>query len=387
MPISIYCQIDHLDIVSTNACFYSTKEYPEEYYIYNQDNAVEALKDDIIKVTKIKENFKLLVSNVENVASILSKNTRYVLYSRRYFNAISKTEKAVLLAHAIGHHVHLHTFKNGIREDEEIEADEFMGYALSLLGYNLDDIYRALKKLNLKDNDVASRMTTINSGFKRGEILVKNGDYAAFSEKEINEVVKNMPKFSLPPPAPSAEINLASYFKNCKTLSQVDDLILQALNNTGYNAKKYYYTEGGYALVTRIEQFNADGTSKQGDARWSAKPVRDENFSVMNYIKSLFVPEKGFFRVIVFVVSSNYYGNNTGKTCDKDCIRGWLNNGYTSLPTVIGNQPYNNSIQINALIYEFSVADGTKKFSFSKPSKLDGMTHLRMAKILDNIKK
>jgi hypothetical protein len=37
MPIAIYCQIDLLDIDITNACFYSTKAYPEEYYIYNQD--------------------------------------------------------------------------------------------------------------------------------------------------------------------------------------------------------------------------------------------------------------------------------------------------------------------------------------------------------------
>jgi hypothetical protein len=65
----------------------------------------------------------------------------------------------------------------------------------------------------------------------------------------------------------------------------------------------------------------------------------------------------------------------------------WLKDGYTSLPKIIGNKPFNNGVQINALIYEFSVTDGAKKFSFSKPSKLDGMMHLKMAKIIDNFKK
>jgi hypothetical protein len=386
-PINtIHCQ-EQLNIQSTRACFYSTDERPTELYVFGQDSTVEALKNELVSATNRAENFILLASNVETIAAIKDKEQRYILYSRIYFNAISQTEKAVLLAHAIGHHALKHSFEDDFKTDEDVETDEYMGFILNLSGYGLDDIIQSISKLPLLDTNIDLRKMTITSGFKRGETLLKNSQHAAFSEKEVSEVLKNMPVFALPPPIPSAEFNLAGYFPKCRTVGQVDKSILDALNITGYYSKKYYYTEGGYALVTKMEQFNQDGSSKQGNARWAAKPVRNEDFSIANYLKALFMPEAGFFRVLVFVVSPHYYGNNSGVTNNKEGIMGWLDNGYTSLPSIIGNRKLTEDTQIHALIYEFKVPDTNKKFTFSKPSELDGTTHLRMAKILDNLKK
>ncbi len=383
---TVYCQ-EQLEVSLTHACFYSTDTRPEELYIFGQDSTVEALKNDVLSVTKMADNFILLSANVETIATIVDKEKRYVLYSRRYFNTISKTEKAVLIAHAMGHHALKHQLEGAFKADEDIEADEFMGFALGLLGYSIESVFQSIAQLPLQDTDIDMRKMTIASGFSRGETLLKNSQHAAFSEKEINEVLKNMPVFALPPPIPSAEITLEGYFSSCKTIGQVDKTIIEALNNTGYFSKKYYYTEGGYAVVTKMEQFNKDGSSKQGAARWSAKPVKHEDFSVANYLKSLFMPEAGFFRVIVFVVTPNYYGNNSGKVANKDNVMGWLDNGYTSLPSIIANKFLTNDIKVHALIYEFKVPDTNKKFTFSKPSDLDGITHLRMSKILDGFKK
>ncbi len=385
-PVIVHCQ-EQLDVSFSHACFYSTNIHPEELYTFNQDSTVENLKNDIIEFSNIIENFVLLSANVETIATIVDKNKRYILYSRKYFNTISQTEKAVLLAHAIGHHAFKHNFENAFKADEDIEADEFVGFSLSLLGLSSDSILQAVDKLPLLGTDIDMRKMTIVSGFQRGEVLLRNSQHAAFSEKEVNDVLKNMPVFALPPPLPSAEINLEGYFSNCKTIAQVDKMIGEALNNTGYYAKKYYYTEGGYALVTKMEQFNKDGSSKQGNARWAARPVRNEEFSITNYIKSLFIPEPGLFRVLVFVVSPHYYGDNSGKKTDKENVIDWLEHGYTSLPSVIGNKPFSNNIQVHGLVYEFKVLESDKKFTFSKPSELDGSTHLRMAKILENLKK
>ena len=386
LPLNlVYCQ-EQLDIALKHACLYSTNERPEELYVFNQDSAVESIKNDILKATKTQQNFVFLSSNVESIASIVDKDKRYILYSRRYFNTISITDKAILIAHSIGHHALNHNFVDRFEVDEDLEADEFMGFALSLLGYNIETIIQSITQFTLKDADIDMRKKTIISGYQRGEVLLKNSQHAAFSETEVNEVLKNMPVFTLPPPIPSAEVNMEGYFSTCKTLGQVDKMILNALNNTGYYSKKYYYTEGGYAIVTKMEQFNRDGSSKQGNARWSAKPIRNEDFSIINYIKALFIPEPGFFRVIVFVISPYYYGNNSGNKTDKEGVLGWLENGYTCLPSVIGNIPYNNKVQINGLVYEFKVLESDKKFRFNKLSELDGMTHLQMAKILDNLK-
>ena len=383
----IYCQ-EQLELSLSHACLYSTNEYPEELYAFTQDSTVESIKNDILAVTKIQENFVLLSSNVETIAAIVDRDKRYILYSRKYFNTISKTEKAVLIAHAIGHHSLNHNFRVAFKSDEDIEADEFMGFALNLLGYNLGAIMLSVAQLPLKDTDTLMRKMTITSGYQRGEVLLKNSQHAAFNEKEINEVLRNMPVFHLPPPIPSAEANLDGYFSNCKTIGQVDKLILDALNNTGYYSKKYYYTEGGgYAIVTKMEQFNKDGSCMQDNARWTTKPIRNEDFSVTNYLKSLFIPEPGFFRVIVFVVSPNYYGDNSGDKTNKEGVLGWLEHGYTSLPSVIGSKPFNKQVQVHGLVYEFKMLLTDKKYNFSKPSGLDGTTHLQMARILANLKR
>lgn len=382
----VYSQ-EQLDIVPAYSCFYSTKEHPEEFYAFNQDSLVESIKIDILYVTKINENFILVASNVESVAAIKDKTNRYILYSRRYFNNISRLDKTILLAHCIGHHVYKHNFSTDFKPDQEIEADEFMGFALNLLGYSLEEILKSATQFPLIDNAIEVRKVSIIAGYKRAAILLKNSQHAAFNEKEINEVLKNMPTFNLPPPIPSAEYNLQGYFTNCKTLGQVDSRISEALFNTGYYSKKYYYTEGGYAIVTKMEQFNKDGSCKKGNGRWSVKPVRDEGFSITNYLLSLLTPEPGFFRVIVFVVSENFYGNNSGNATNKKEVMEWLEHGYTSLPSVIGDKAFTKQVQVHALVYEFIMKESTKKFNFSKPSELDGITHLRMAKILENIKR
>ena len=383
---TVYCQ-EQLEIGLTHSCFYATMDYPEELYSFNQDSSVESLKNDILAAAKISENFILLSANVSSIAALEDKTNRYVLYSRRNFNTLPKIDKTLLLAHAIGHHAYQHHFNPDFKTDEDIEADEFMGFTLSLLGYSVEAILNSAARLPLLDSAFELRKVSIKAGYTRGEVLLKNSQHAAFNEKEINEVLKNMPVFALPPPIPSAEYNLEGYFTHCKTLGQVDKSLAEALYNTGYFSKKYYYTEGGYVVVTKMEQFNKDGSSKQGNGRWSVKPVRDEGFSITNYLMSFLTPEPGFFRVIAFVVSGNYYGDNSGKLSNKTDVMEWLEHGYTSLPSVIGDKAFSNKVQIHALVYEFVMKESTKKFNFSKPSELDGMTHLRMAKILENIKK
>ena len=116
------------------------------------------------------------------------------------------------------------------------------------------------------------------------------------------------------------------------------------------------------------------------------KPVRNETASVMDYLGSLFVPEPGYFRVIVFVVDNRYSGDNTGAKLSRDEALDWLNRGYTSLPSLIGDKPFERATKVNALIYEFKVPETNRQFNFSKPSELDGRTHLQKSNILPNLR-
>ena len=145
------------------------------------------------------------------------------------------------------------------------------------------------------------------------------------------------------------------------------------------------FAKGGFALVTRMEQFNErTGAPKREELRWKAKPVRDEEFSVSGYIRSLFSTEPGYFRVFVFIVTAEPF-NTRNTAVSKDAASAWLDEGLNKLPKAIGDLKYDPAnTNVTALIYEFRVKDTNSKGTLSTPSGLEGMQHLRAAKILQS---
>ena len=84
----------------------------------------------------------------------------------------------------------------------------------------------------------------------------------------------------------------------------VDELLDLALVKNGYYDKSYYVIKPGdsiigFAIATRLEQINADASSKEEPNRWNTKVEMNE-FTFKEYIKSLFFTQTGYFRVIVF---------------------------------------------------------------------------------------
>ena len=73
-------------------------------------------------------------------------------------------------------------------------------------------------------------------------------------------------------------------------LSDIDVALVEALDATGYYDKAYFSVPDGFALVTRLEQIEANGKSLQPPDRWSVqvKPLRE--FSLPAYLQALFSP-------------------------------------------------------------------------------------------------
>ena len=71
-----------------------------------------------------------------------------------------------------------------------------------------------------------------------------------------------------PPPRPSTFEVIPDKFltkENAKpTLSDIDQKISAALDDNGYVEKSNYSIPDGFAIVTRLEWINEDGTPKQG---------------------------------------------------------------------------------------------------------------------------
>ena len=378
-----------LNTTSAHFCLYEASMTSKKLVLSPAESSMEELKNTLLKGAEMPSNFRFYAANVPSVAAIVSGTERFVLYNKRYFDSLKPVQKALLLAHAIGHHAQKHRLKDGLESEEEMEADEFAGFALYFMDIEFETIERDICPIHRLKRDTTLRKNALQQGLKRGEMVLKISPNMAYSEKEMAEMLKNMPVFTLPPPLASAEIDLTPFFSTCQKYENVNGMILHALDETGYFAKKYYRTQGnGFAIVTKMEQFNKNGASKEGPARWTMKPVRNDVFSIENYLKSMFIPESGLFRVIVFVVDDTYKGNsNPDVKLTRDTALAWLNVGYTSLPTLIGDKPTGRQTTVNALIYEFQVPETTKRFNFSKPSALDGRTHLQMAKILANLRR
>lgn len=133
---------------------------------------------------------------------------------------------------------------------------------------------------------------------------------------EFTEI--NIPKFLFAPPKPSAQINLPrQIFANCLTLSDVNEILINALDNCGYERKSYFSYPNGFVLVTQLEQIDRDETPKSDQFRWSISnaPAFENGFSLVEYFRLLlnaragyyrcfgFSPSRGFIKVLHFLIS------------------------------------------------------------------------------------
>jgi len=375
-----------MEISTQHLAIYHGDHWPTEVYFFTPVDSARHWVDEMLRRTGYKANFTLKATNGPSAAALIQGGKRYIFYSQSFLEQQPAVLQVAMLAHCVGHHINEHRLSTALAEEEAVVADEFAGYALRMLGASEQDVSAVpgLLKLALPLPDSIRREALLR-GFHRAQASQLNADHAAYYEKNLNEVMATMPRLPFPPAKGSAEANLDAHFRRCKTFSDADGQLRKALDATGYYSRKYFAVPGGFALVTRMEQFNErTGAPKREELRWKAKPVRDEEFSVSGYIRSLFSTEPGYFRVFVFIVTAEPF-NTRNTAVSKDAASAWLDEGLNKLPKAIGDLKYDPAnTNVTALIYEFRVKDTNSKGTLSTPSGLEGMQHLRAAKILQS---
>jgi prepilin-type N-terminal cleavage/methylation domain-containing protein len=194
-----------------------------------------------------------------------------------------------------------------------------------------------------------------------------------------------IPEFPWPPPTPSAIAKMPreailSVGPNGKfTLKDMARELDGALDKAGYNEKSYYSVPNGFALVSRLEQLNDDGSPKDPPDRWKIEVTRSVKFSLTDYLKALFTAQRGRFRLIVFVVTDAPFVTDQQKSPGREEAMGWLATGATSLPDEIGTIEFSAGYDVIALIYEFDQETPDHPFKQKIPSDFQGQTHLQKA--------
>lgn len=353
----------------------------EELYSFESTPPVPGIVDQILLATGSKQNFELVQCNVESVAAILHDGKRYILYSQDFYLKLPNTERAVaygLLAHEIGHHVNEHTFDPAFREKEELEADFFMGYALCKVE-GIAQIRLALdipRKQPLSySTPLEARKNAIQNGWQRSNLHVQVQENMAYEGANAPDI--HLPYFPWPPPQlfQRQTLNEQLYPGN-RTLGDVNTRLRQALQSNGYEQRSYFQVPGGFALVTQLEQFKTDGSPKTGANRWKDYPVQENFEGVWDYLKSLVMATPGNFRLFVFVVTDQPYGQSSKRVGKQEAV-GWLSSGLNRLPAKIAEMPLNKQHYLDVLVYEFEAQQGTKICTQKWPAILNAQTHLQ----------
>ena len=204
------------------------------------------------------------------------------------------------------------------------------------------------------------------------------------------QYVNPIPEFPWPPPEPSAYAEVPKKYllvRQCRTfLKDVAERLKNAFDRAGYTEKSWYSIPGGFALVSRLEQFRPDGASMDDQDRWSVRNVPSRIRSIRDYIDSLFSARPGLYRAIVFLITNNPFVKDNSEVTREQAMD-WLRGGMNTIPPTISSLEFTDDYTCTALIYEFEQSTPDHVAFLKRPSKFTGLTHLEKCKILDSLRR
>ena len=373
---------------------------PRELFAFKAEPSIEQLTQQILIQTGKSQNFRLIASNVESVSAVWSESGRFILYSKTYFNENrDPAYQCATLAYAIGRQVYEHSFLPAAKESEEAEAKEYMGYVLYKNGYTWEKVtsilrrglfYRKIPVIAFPKPPRADSIATtdlVRIGFDRAEASILISPGAGFIDEGKGIDIAGFRQFPLPPQKPSAQYELKTYFQHCSTLRDIYKSINASLGANGYNEKAYYYVKGGFAIVTRIEQFKREGPSYLDSRRWSIGLNRKTIFNLSDYVSELLTAQPEYFRVFAFVIADDVFSPNRSQVVNTQDFEKWLGEGSNRVPESLLDVACNQNTSVTALVYVFSSPGNRQPAVFVKTSELDGKKHLEASKILLALKR
>src|ERR1043166_6227210 len=196
-----------------------------------------------------------------------------------------------------------------------------------------------------------------------------------------------LPEFPWPPRS-SAYTKIPSQYLTSPDkqtlLKDVAQRLETAFRNANYNQRGYYSVPGGFALVSRLEHFKSNGLPGEEPYRWTQQIETPRIFS-FDYLIALIKGKVGRYRVIVFVVSDDFFSQASGKRVDSGQAERLAIEGASALPDAVGSLHYTDNHSCTALIYEFEKTSFDKPAEFKENSTLLAETHLQ--KILPYLKR
>jgi ankyrin repeat protein len=234
----------------------------------------------------------------------------------------------------------------------------------------------------LKDHGAVELAPPVPSDFRYWALKRPLG--GAKGERTIEDFGKIIPLFPWPPPKSSAFTTIPRALlvkgKSKLKMEYVAERLASAFFQAGYGEISWYAVPGGFALASRMEQFNPDGVPTAEPQRWVPRIKPHPLLCLKDLLKALFTAQEGHYRIIAFIVTP-YSFTESGKKVTPEEAMNWVHSGSHHLPDEISKLHFSDKHYCEALIYEFEQVTRNHEAVFKDPSDLQGKTHLRKAKI------
>jgi hypothetical protein len=184
--------------------------------------------------------------------------------------------------------------------------------------------------------------------------------------------------FPFPPPAPSAVLELP----RPRPATTVDDLVratrdILASAGYSYSTVSPLPDDGGFAVVAPLEQTDARGIPLRGNARFSPTIEPVTSGGVAAYLRALIAGRKGYWRVIVFVITDRPLPIGPQPTVAQ--LGGFQGGGKLSLAPSERKETLTVEHHVWAFIYEISAQENEKEATVVVPGRLSAKEHLKRA--------
>ncbi len=174
----IQAQISTLHV--KQGCSYDDALTENDLYLYDPSNEAERIVAEIVDALGLIKNFTVRSSNVSNALATTHNGVRFIFYSTSFlekFKADANTQWAAysVLAHEIGHHLNGHNFGETnprTRKMLELEADQFSGSVLRMLGASIEEAQAGLNTFDLQGETnthppTTARKEAVSNGWKK----------------------------------------------------------------------------------------------------------------------------------------------------------------------------------------------------------------------------
>lgn len=206
---------------------------------FESNEHAERAVDMIVKPLGLRRNFVLVpCPYIQNAAAVTYEDgNRYIVYDNAFMEGIDKGANTnwasvSILAHEVGHHLQGHTTrlvhrpptKEELRQgrENELEADEFSGFAMFKLGRSLNEAQAAMNNSRDVDDEENSthpkrlrRLEAIKSGYENAKSQqsqqtanlnsykisgwIESLDQGSIKRTPVNDETSNyMPKYVFP---------------------------------------------------------------------------------------------------------------------------------------------------------------------------------------------